>query len=232
MNDPFLWLEDIEGEAAVAWVEAQNARTKARLCDATFPHEQAALQRLMESNDRIPNIVQRGDFLYNFWTDAAHPRGVWRRTTLDEYRRDQPVWDVLLDIDALGAAEGESWVWHGAKTLAPDHNRALIILSPGGSDASATREFDLTTRRFVEGGFSLPVAKNSAVWLDANTLLVAPAYDGDVTTSGYPRTVRRLERGMALAAAPVVFEVEQTDMWAGVMVSHDPAYPFTLGTSA
>jgi prolyl oligopeptidase len=229
-DDPYLWLEEVEGEAAVAWVAGQNARTKARLCDATFPDEQAALRRLMESNDRIPNIVQRGAFVYNFWTDAAHPRGVWRRTTLDDYRREQPVWDVLLDIDALGAAEGESWVWHGAKTLAPDHNRALVILSPGGSDASATREFDLATRQFVDGGFSLPVAKNSAVWLDADTLLVAPAYDGDVTTSGYPRTVRRLERGMALEAAPVVFEVERTDMAASVMVSDDPAHRFVLFT--
>jgi prolyl oligopeptidase len=229
-DDPYLWLEEVEGEAAVAWVEAQNARTAARLCDAAFPEEQATVQRLMESDDRIPNIIQRGDFVYNFWTDAAHPRGVWRRTTLEDYRQEQPAWDVLLDIDALGAAEGESWVWHGAKTLAPDHNRALVVLSPGGSDASATREFDLVTRQFVQNGFSLPVAKNTATWLDADTLLVAPAYDGDVTTSGYPRTVRRLERGMALAAAPVVFEVEKTDMWAGVMVSHDPAYPFTLFT--
>lgn len=229
-EDPFLWLEDIEGDRALAWTEEQNRRTAAVLCDAAFETSRAALQRLMESPDRIPAIVQRGGFVYNFWTDAAHPRGVWRRTTLDDYRRDRPDWDVLLDIDALGAAEGESWVWHGARTFPPGHERALVKLSPGGSDAAVTREFDLVERRFVEDGFVLPVAKASASWLDTDTLLVAPAHDGDVTSAGYPRTVRRLSRGMALDAAPIVFEIERSDVMASADVSHDPAHRFVLYT--
>lgn len=227
-DDPWLWLEDVEGEAALEWVVGQNRRTVERLCDAGFEHEKAVLTAQFEFEARIPAIVQRGGFVYNFWTDATHRRGIWRRTTLDDYRRETPDWDVLLDIDALCAAEGESWVWHGAETLPPAHDRALIHLSAGGSDAGTIREFDMPTRRFVADGFVVPVAKSTATWEDADTLLLASAHGGDVTASGYARTVRRWRRGAALAEAPAVFEVEAGDMAASADCSHDPAHRFML----
>ncbi|MGC9270122.1 prolyl oligopeptidase family serine peptidase [Acidiphilium sp.] len=225
-DDPYLWLEDIEGARALAWVEAQNQASIARLCDAGFEPDRAVLTAQFNSDDRIPAIVQRGGFVYNFWTDASHPRGVWRRTTLADYRCETPAWDVLLDLDALCAAEGESWVWHGAQTMPPDHPRALISLSPGGSDAATVREFDMTTRRFVPDGFVVPVAKTAVSWLDADTVLLASALGGDVTASGYARTVRQWRRGTPIAHAPVVFEVETADMAASAAVSHDPAHRF------
>jgi prolyl oligopeptidase len=229
-DDPYLWLEEIDSPDALAWTEAQNRRTVARLCDDEFAQDRETLQRLMESDDRIPRITQVGDFVYNFWTDAAHPRGLWRRTTLEDYRRTHPGWDVLLDVDALGRAEGESWVFHGADICPDAHDRALISLSPGGTDAACVREFDLESRMFVAGGFALPVSKSSAEWLDADTLLIGPAYDGDVTTSGYPRTIRRLGRGMELADAAIVFEAQTGDMAAGAAVSSDPARRFITYT--
>jgi prolyl oligopeptidase len=228
IDDPYLWLEDIDAPAALAWTAAQNERTEARLCDDQFGQDRAILKRLMESDDRIPYISQVGDYVYNFWTDAAHPRGLWRRTTLADYRNTHPDWEMLLDIDALGAAEGESWVWHGAEFTPPPHRRALVDLSPGGSDASTVREFDLATRSFVEDGFVVPVSKSSVTWLDEDTLLIGPAYDGDVTEAGYPRTIRRLSRGMALADAPLVFEVEPSDIAAAVSGSHDPEHKFIV----
>jgi prolyl oligopeptidase len=225
-HDPYLWLEEIEGERAIAWVEAQNRASVTRLCDAEFEAEKSVLTAQFESDARIPAIVERGGFVYNFWTDASHPRGIWRRTTLADYRRERPDWDVLLDLDALCAAEGESWVWHGAQTLRPGHARALISLSPGGSDAGVVREFDLATRRFVADGFIVPVAKTRVDWVDADTILLASAHGGDVTSSGYARTVRQWRRGSAIGDAPVVFEVEPGDMAASAYCSHDPAHRF------
>jgi prolyl oligopeptidase len=225
-DDPFLWLEAIEGDEALRWVDAQNRASVARLCDAVFEHDKTVLTVQFTSDARIPAIVQRGNFVYNFWTDAAHQRGVWRRTTLADYRSESPSWDILLDLDALCESEGESWVWHGAQTLRPGHERALISLSPGGSDAGVVREFDMTTRRFVADGFIVPVAKTSVSWVDADTLLIASAYGGDVTASGYARTVREWRRGTAIEEAAVVFEVEASDMAASASVSHDPTHPF------
>lgn len=227
-DDPYLWLEEIEGAPALAWVEEQNRRSCARLCDAAFAGDQAVLTAQFNSNARIPAIVQRGDFVYNFWTDTEHQRGVWRRTTLADYRQEAPDWDVLLDLDRLCAAEEESWVWHGAQTLAPAHERALISLSPGGSDAAVVREFDITTRAFVANGFVVPLAKTSVNWVDHDTVLLGSAHGGDVTASGYARTVRRWRRGTAIADAPVVFEVEPDDMAASSYRSRDPAHRFTL----
>lgn len=228
--DKFLWLEDIEGAEAIAWVEAQNRATVARLCDPDFTHDKDILTAQFESDARIPAIVQRGPHVYNFWTDAAHPRGIWRRTTLDDYRSDAPHWDILLDLDALCASEGESWVWHGAQTLRPAHARALITLSPGGSDAGVVREFDMITRSFVPDGFTVPRAKTAIAWLDADTVLLTSAYGDDVTTSGYARTVRQWRRGTPIADAPVIFEVAANDMAAAAAISHDPAHRFVLLT--
>ncbi len=225
-QDPYLWLEEIEGDRAIAWVEVQNRASVARLCDEGFEGDKAVLTAQFNSDARIPAIVQRGGFVYNFWTDAAHQRGVWRRTTLADYQGDAPDWDVLLDLDALCASEGESWVWHGAQTLRPDHARALISLSPGGSDAGVVREFDMVSRRFVVDGFIVPVAKTAVSWVDADTVLLGSAYGGDVTSSGYARTVREWRRGTAIEDAPVVFEVEAADMAASGSCSHDPAHRF------
>src|SRR5204863_1429229 len=128
--------------------------------------------------------------LYNFWTDAQHPRGLWRRTTPDGFRSDAPHWDILIDLDALAAAEGEDWIWGGATTRPVTHDRAIVRLSRGGSDAAVLREFDLASKSFVADGFVLPEAKSQASWVDDDTLLLASAHGGDVPTSGYSRTVR------------------------------------------
>ena len=226
--DEFLWLEEVDGAEAVEWVATQNARTEAKLRDGQFEADQAALLAIFDSDDRIPGIVRRGDFLYNFWTDAQHKRGVWRRTTMESYRINQPDWEILLDLDALGAAEETSWVWGGSCWLPGDHRRALISLSRGGADAVTVREFDLTAKQFMASGFVIPEAKGGAAWLDADTLLVSSAFGGDVTQSGYGRTIRRWRRGEALDQAQTVFAVRQSDVYCHASVDLDPAHPHTL----
>lgn len=153
-EDPYLWLEDIDGEAALRWVAERNAETAAALAaDAGFPVLKEHLREVLDASDRIPYTVRRGAFLYNFWQDAEQVRGVWRRTTPEQYRKDSPDWEVLLDIDALAAAEDEKWVWAGAQVRRPDHDRALVCLSRDGGDAVVVREFDLATGTFVDDGF-------------------------------------------------------------------------------
>jgi prolyl oligopeptidase len=223
-DDPFLWLEDIEGERAVAFVDAQNARTNAYLRDEAYAADFDAVLAILNADDRIPFVGKSGDYLYNFWKDAAHPRGLWRRTTLDSYRTDTPAWDVLLDIDALNAAEGVAWAFAGA-ARSPDKTRALVSLSFNGTDAVEVREFDIAAKSFVADGFRLPKAKTHADWLDHDTILFGSALDAnDTTEAGYARLVRKWRRGTPISSAEVVFEVEKQDTWAGFGINRRPTH--------
>ena len=213
-EDPYLWLEDVTGEKPLAWVKERNAESLAALAESdAFRGLERRLLSILDSQDKIPFVTKIGDRFYNFWRDAAHPKGVWRRTTLEDYAKPDPAWETVLDIDALAAAEGENWVWHGAEVLEPEDRLVLVSLSRGGADAEVVREFDLATKAFVSGGFALPEAKSRVAWKDRDTLFVATDFGpGSLTASGYPRTVREWPRGAPLAGAAVVFEGRPDDM--------------------
>jgi prolyl oligopeptidase len=218
-DDPYLWLEEIAGTRALVWVEAQNAATLAQFGDARFVADRDVLAALYDRPDRIPFVTRRGPHLYNYWTDAEHPRGLWRRTTFDSFRTPEPAWETVLDLDALAAREGEDWIWDDPTTLPGRHDRAILALSRGGRDATVLREFDLATREFVRSGFELPEAKSDSQWLDADTLLLWSALgDSMATESGYARTVRLWRRGADAARAPVLFETtpEKMHVWASI----------------
>jgi prolyl oligopeptidase len=229
-DDPLAWLEDIDSEAAMAWVRERNACSQGELMSR--PEYSPARERLLASfnaQDRIPAIRRRGDWLYNFWQDEAHPRGLWRRCTLASYRSEPVPWEVLLDLDALAAHESENWVWGGAHCLGPAYRHALVMLSRGGADAKVVREFDLSTLRFVEGGFELPEAKSDVDWVDADTLYVGTDFGpGSMTDSGYARVIKRWRRGTPLADAPTVFEGQSHDVAVGVSINHTPGHERTL----
>ena len=210
-DDPWLWLEDVDGERATAWADAQTAATVARFGGSGFAADRDALRALLDRPDNLPVPGRRGGLLYNYWRDAANPRGLWRRTTLESYQTESPDWDILLDLDAVAQAEGVDWVWQGATTLPPTHDRAILRLSRGGGDAVALREFDLATRSFVANGFDLPEAKGGAAWLDRDTLLLSSAGQG-TTSSGYADSVRLWQRGQP--PGPAIFEVGATSMAA------------------
>jgi prolyl oligopeptidase len=216
-DDPYLWLEEIDGDRALAWVEAQNAATLARFGDRRFEADRDTLAAIYDRPDNIPVIARRGAKVFNFWKDAEHPRGLWRATSLDSFRGAQPDWDIFLDLDALAVKEGEDWTWSGASTIPGSHDRAMLMLSRGGADAVVLREFDLAARDFVSGGFALPEAKGGAVWLDRDTLLLSSALGADMaTSSGYARTVRLWRRGADPLTAPIIFETsaDQMAVWA------------------
>ncbi|MEU9702909.1 prolyl oligopeptidase family serine peptidase [Streptomyces sp. NPDC047981] len=225
-DDPYLWLEDVEGEAALAWVAERNAETAAELSAAVgFADLKERLREALDASDRIPYTTRRGAFLYNFWRDAAHVRGLWRRTTLERYRKDDPEWEVLLDLDALAAAEGKKWVWGGARVRRPEDDLALVCLSRDGGDAVEVREFDLAAREFVDGGFRVAEAKTRIGWIDADTVFVGTDLGpGSLTDSGYPRTVRRWRRGTPLETTDVVFEAEPGDVSAWGMRDTTPGF--------
>jgi len=218
-DDPHLWLEDVDAPAAIQWADAQAARTLAAFGDEGFAHDRDALQAIYDRDDNLPMITRRGSLLFNFWKDASHPRGVWRTTTMERFQAGRPAWDVLLDLDALAAAEGEDWVWGGAGTLPRTHDRAMLRLSRGGGDAVVLREFDVPSRSFVTGNdaFVLPSSKGGVEWLDRDTLLLLSALgEGNATQSGYGRKVRRWVRGDDPLQSPLLFEVPATHMSAGV----------------
>ena len=235
-DDPFVWLEDVEGDRALDWVEVQNSATAAEL--RASPLYDALYRDALEvvtSDDRIPYPSLRGDDVYNLWTDVQHPRGLWRRASLADYLAGEPDWQVLIDVGALGQAEGVTWTW-GGSTCLPESSRCLVRLSRGGADATEVREFDTETGQFVDGGFLMPEAKSSAAWMDEDHLLVSTDWGpGALTESGYPRVVKVWRRGTPLAEAETVFQAPATDMgaWAGSMrdrgrtvsvIAHRPSF--------
>jgi prolyl oligopeptidase len=228
-HDPYLWLEDVVGDDALDWVRAHNEPTVAELCDEEFGRMRAEALEVLDTDARIPYVRRRGEFLYNFWRDAAHPRGLWRRTTMDSYSGDATEWEVIIDVDALATADGENWVWAGANVIEPEYSRALIWLSRGGSDAAILREFDMPARRFVTDGFTLPEAKSRMSWVDVDTVLVGTDFGADsLTDSGYPRVVKRWRRGQPLDEAETVFAGSRGDVVVAASVDRMPGFERTL----
>ena len=213
-DDPFLWLEDVEGAKALEWVRAQNDHSLGELTrDPRYQQNFDAALAIAEDKSRIPMGALRDGFIYNFWQDDVNVRGVWRRTPLDSYRTPAPEWQTLLDVDELAKAEGRNWVFKGVECLLPQGRLCMVVLSDGGKDASVYREFDVATRAFVENGFVVPEAKSDVTWKDANTLLVATDWgEGSLTESGYPYIVKQWSRGQPLAEAKEIHRGQATDV--------------------
>ena len=214
MEDPYLWLEEVESDRALHWVESHNRVAIDELTHT--PLYQDIYQGLLEiydSTDKIPSVVKYGEFYYNFWQDADHVRGIWRRCSPESYATTHPDWETVLDIDALSQAEGVSWVWKGASVLDLTNDQAMIYLSDGGKDAVTLREFSLIRKQFVEDGFYVPESRNYAQWIDADTLMLGTASEPDAATdSGYPLMTRRWARGTAIKDAPILFTGEKSDV--------------------
>ncbi len=244
VEDPYLWLENIDGDDALRWVRERNDACVAEFADPEFERMRELTLEVLDTDARIPYVRRRGAHLYNFWRDADNPRGLWRRTTLESYRtagsrderlREEPTshWDVIIDVDELARADGENWVWAGADVIEPDHSLALISLSRGGSDACVVREFDMRTRTFVPGGFELPEAKSRVGWSDHDTLLVGTDFGPDsLTESGYPRIVKRWHRGQPLAEAETLFTGSRGDVVVAAGADRTPGYERTMITRA
>ncbi|MFC4763832.1 prolyl oligopeptidase family serine peptidase [Dyella koreensis] len=224
--DANLWLEDISGDKQLDWVRQHNAETVKKYAQTPeFKQLDARLLEVLDSNERIPMVEKIGDRYYNFWRDKDHPKGLWRRTSLAEYRKDQPAWETVIDLDALSKAENENWVWHGTECLKPDYQRCLILLSRGGADADVVREYDLPGKQFVKDGFTLPEAKSNVSWKDRDTLYVATDFGpGSMTTSSYPRIVKEWKRGTPLSSAVTVYEGKPEDMTVSAFRDRTPGF--------
>src|ERR1019366_879469 len=217
--DPFLWLEDVHGVKAMEWVKAQNARSTAVLqADAEYQTDYDSILKVMDATDRIPFGNLDHNYVFNFWQDAQHPKGIWRRTTITDYSQAQPRWETLLDLDQLAADEKENWVWKGAD-CAPSLRHCLVNHSRVDGDGVVVREFDLDSRAFTKNGFAVPEAKSAITYLDNDTVLFGTDFGpGSMTTSGYPRIVKLWKRGEALTAARTLYEGKANDVSASGVV--------------
>jgi len=227
--DPYLWLEDVHGEKSLEWVKAQNARATAILrADPDYQSDYEAILHVMDASDRIPYGELDHTYVFNFWQDAEHPKGVWRRTSIADYARPAPSWEVLLDLDRLAQEERENWVWKGADCT-PSLKRCLLHLSRGGGDAVVVREFDLAARSFAKSGFTLEEAKSTITWLDEDTVLFGTDFGpGSMTSSGYPRIVKLWRRGEPMAQARTLYEADPGDVAASAVVFHEPTGTIAL----
>jgi len=223
VEDPYLWLEEVEGEKALAWVEEQNKDSLGYL--EALPTFQPMYERNLEiydSDERfaVPQLL--GDYIYNFWRDADNKRGIWRRTTLDNYVSGDIEWDIVLDLDTLAEDEDEDWVWKGSSCLRPEYRKCLLNLSRGGADAVVIREFDSATKAFVDDGFFVAEAKTNTSWIDEDTVFIGSNFGDDtLTDSGYARTSRLWKRGVPIEEAKEVFAGEQADVAVGVYRAWD-----------
>ena len=223
-EDPYLWLEEVENAEALEWAEAKSAADTA-VFEATPEYTEIydTLIEIYNSRDRIPRPAIRSTWIYNFWQDAEHVRGIWRRTFLDEYVKEEPAWEIVLDLDALAEAEGENWVWGGVSCLSPEYRHCMISLSRGGADASVEREFDAAAKSFVEDGFYVSEAKSRVGWKDENTLWIGTDFgEGSLTESGYPRFVKEWKRGTRIEQATTVYEGSVDDVAVGAYSIHTP----------
>ncbi|MEK6624706.1 MAG: S9 family peptidase, partial [Bdellovibrionota bacterium] len=223
-EDPYLWLEDIYSDTSLNWARKHNEKTLGLLTARPIYKEiEPKIREILTAKDRIPFPNHRQQYVYNFWQDAEHVKGLWRRTGFTDYVNPNPNWEILLDIDALSRAENESWVFHGAQCLPPEERRCLIQLSRGGKDAAIYREFDLDQKVFLPDGFSLPEAKSDMFWIDLNTVFVSTDFGpGSLTDSGYPRIVKKWKRGTLLAEAETLLEGQISDMGVYGWTSHRP----------
>ena len=221
-NDPYLWLEGVDDEKALDWVRAENASTAERLkSDPLFEKLYTEAKTILNASSRIPGVYQQEGWLYNFWRDEKNPRGIFRRTSLAEFARENPEWEVVFNIDELSKKENKQWVFKGMDCLPKHPEHCLVRLSPGGGDAVVTREFNSVNKTFIEDGFSLPVSKGSASWIDTDTVFVSTDFGEDsMTESGYPRIVKRWKRGTPLAAAELLYESEATSYSVNAMRLH------------
>ena len=228
--DPYLWLEDVEGTQALAWVEERNKESLSVL--EKLPQYQRLFDQNLaayDSNERIPYPEIRGEYLYNYWQDAKNERGIWRRTTLDQFASTEPKWEILLDLDQLAKTENENWVWKGSNCLPPDYQRCLLSLSRGGADAAVVREFDVPSKTFVADGFNIPEAKSEMSFFDRDTVFVGTDFGaGSMTESGYPMITRRWKRGTPLADADLVYEGKPEDVEVLTSVIHTPEKSYAL----
>lgn len=221
VEDPYVWLEDVHGAKPLEWVAEQNTRATGLLkADPDYQKDYDATLEIMDATDRIPYGGVDHGYVFNFWQDARNPKGIWRRTTVADYATQNPHWEVLVDVDKLSADEKENWVWMGADCL-PTLDRCLLNLSRGGGDAVVVREYDITTKTFVKGGFDLAEAKSSITWLDKDTVLFGTDFGpGSMTTSGYTRIVKIWKRGTPMASARTIHEGKNEDVGSSGYVVH------------
>lgn len=223
MEDKYLWLEEVLSDESLAWARTRNKKTIEMFeAEEWFNEDVKALQTILASKEKIPFVYMIDDgFAYNFWTDEKNIQGLLRRTTIESYKKTEPDWDIILDLDALSKTENQKWVFQGFD-ISPNKKRILFFLSPGGTDANVIREFDLSTRSFVKDGFELPVAKGSADWLSDDELFVSRDFGPDtVTNNGYARLIKRWKRGEPLASAQTIFEISKENNGTAMSTYHE-----------
>lgn len=233
-DDPYLWLEEVEGAKALDWVRAQNARSLAVLeAVPAFDALQGDALAILTSRERIPLGQIRNGQVYNFWQDATHVRGLWRRASVASYRGGKPAWETLIDYDALARAEDRNWIRGPVLCLSPEYRHCMVQLSDGGTDAAYWREFDSAAKAFVKGGFSLPEAKSRVAWIDRDTLLIGmDTGQGSLTSSGYARTLRVWRRGTDYRSAPIFVEGTAGDVAVWPRVEQDGGTAQLFGRQA
>jgi prolyl oligopeptidase len=212
-DDKYIWLEDVSSDRSMTWVKAENARTaKVLEADPRYPEYNAAALKIASDPSRLPMPGLLGTDVYNFWRDDKNPHGLYRKTSLTDYLTNKPTWHSVLDIDALGKQDKQSWVLHGFNCLYPGDRYCMVNLSAGGEDADTVREFDLKSEKFVDTGFVLPHSKQNLGWKDKDTLLIARDWGpGTMTKSGYAFVVKEWKRGTPLDSAKEIFRGKDTD---------------------
>ncbi len=231
-KDPYLWLEEVEGEKALEWVKAENKTTVETLQkQPEFQEIHKKILNILNSKARIAYPSIRGKYVYNFWKDDKNERGLWRRTSIAEYLKKTPEWETVMDLDALCLKEGKKWAYKDASYLFPEYHRALVSLSRGGGDAVVIREFDLQKKTFIEDGFTVPEAKGEAAWIDQNTVVISTDFgEGTMTTSGYPRFVKIWKRGTPLSEAKTLFQGKENDVGSFGGVINTPERQYVVVT--
>lgn len=212
-HDDYLWLEEVEGDKALDWVKSENSKTIQNFEDhEVFKNNYNQCLEILNRKDKIFSVNIEGDLVFNLWQDEKNPLGILRCLSLEDFKKQNLNWKILVDLDEKSKKDNIKWVFHGFLRY-KNTNKALIYLSRGGLDAHHCWEFDIEKAAFVEGGFKFPEAKGYAEWINEDLLYYNMAIsDDDKNNSGYGRYLKVLERGQELSQAKEIFSISKEDI--------------------
>ena len=140
------------------------------------------MREVQATNTVLPAYHLVGRKYIRFVHDKAHPYGSIETAAVGGDGRAIGPWRQVFDLDTYNKTAPQpytiKWINPTTECLAPEYSRCMLPLWPNGAQNVEYREFDLSTGKFVAGGFHIAPSRTMVSWLDADTLLAAHTSEG------------------------------------------------------
>lgn len=172
LEDPYFWLRERENPEVRAYLEAENAYTRAQTADiadlADHIYEEMKA-RIQETDLSVPS--RKGSYFYYTRTEAGKAYSIHcRRRHFTDGHGDE---EVLLDGNTL--AEGKAYFDLGAFAISPDHRYLAYSVDHEGDERYTLRIRDLMTGEHCVD--EIPDTSTSVEWAADNRTLFYSTLD-------------------------------------------------------